>query len=52
MGGGGNVGGGGWFGWGGRFGWSSGGNFWQEAQQTILALLGIILLVSSSLLHF
>ncbi|CAO2823595.1 unnamed protein product [Amaranthus hypochondriacus] len=43
-GGGGNAGGGGWFGWGGRFGWSNGDNFWQEAQQTSLAVLGILVL--------
>ncbi|CAK7345060.1 unnamed protein product [Dovyalis caffra] len=41
-GGGGDSGGGGWFGWGGRFGWSNGDNFWPEAQQTSLAILGII----------
>lgn len=41
-GGGGDSGGGGWFGWGGRFGWSNGDNFWPEAQQTSLAVLGII----------
>ncbi|KAL3585044.1 hypothetical protein D5086_011911 [Populus alba] len=40
-GGGGDSGGGGWFGWGGRFGWSNGDNFWPEAQQTSLAVLGI-----------
>ncbi|KAJ8426515.1 hypothetical protein Cgig2_007983 [Carnegiea gigantea] len=44
VGGGGGAGGGGWFGWGGRFGWFSGDNFWQEAQQLILTLLGIIVL--------
>ena len=44
-GGGGGSGGGGWFGWGGRFGWSAGDNFWSEAQQTLLAILGIVLLV-------
>ena len=49
VGGGGGAGGGGWFGWGGRFGWSHGDNFWQEAQQTILTLLGIIVLVRNSL---
>lgn len=43
-GGGGNAGGGGWFGWGGRFGWSNDDNFWQEAQQTSLAVLGILVL--------
>ncbi|KAK4742476.1 hypothetical protein SAY87_000477 [Trapa incisa] len=41
-GGGGDGGGGGWFGWGGRFGWSSGDNFWKEAQQLALTILGII----------
>ncbi|XVE87684.1 hypothetical protein DITRI_Ditri19aG0007400 [Diplodiscus trichospermus] len=41
-GGGDDAGGGGWFGWGGRFGWSNGDHFWQEAQQTSLAVLGII----------
>ncbi|KAI5583364.1 hypothetical protein BDE02_06G009300 [Populus trichocarpa] len=41
-GGGGDSGRGGWFGWGGRFGWSNGDNFWPEAQQTSLAVLGII----------
>ncbi|KDP26949.1 hypothetical protein JCGZ_22246 [Jatropha curcas] len=41
-GGGGSSGGGGWFGWGGRFGWSNGDNFWPEAQQTGLAVLGIV----------
>lgn len=49
VGGGGDAGGGGWFGWGGRFGWSNGDNFWQEAKQTSLAVLGIILMVSSFL---
>ncbi|KAJ4704032.1 Sulfate adenylyltransferase subunit 2 [Melia azedarach] len=44
VGGGGDAGGGGWFGWGGRFGWSNGDNFWQEAQQTSLAVLGIIVM--------
>ncbi|KAJ8770555.1 hypothetical protein K2173_018046 [Erythroxylum novogranatense] len=43
-GGGGDVGGGGWFGWGGRFGWSNGDNFWPEAQQTSLAVLGIMVM--------
>lgn len=43
-GGGGGAGGGGWFGWGGRFGWFNGDNFWREAQQLILTLLGIIVL--------
>ncbi|GAV65213.1 hypothetical protein CFOL_v3_08728 [Cephalotus follicularis] len=41
---GGQAGGGGWFGWGGRFGWSNGDNFWQEAQQTSLAVVGIIIM--------
>ncbi|XVF28002.1 hypothetical protein REPUB_Repub14bG0158300 [Reevesia pubescens] len=36
--------GGGWFGWGGRFGWSNGDHFWQEAQQTSLAVLGTIVM--------
>ncbi|XP_010252653.1 PREDICTED: uncharacterized protein LOC104594171 [Nelumbo nucifera] len=40
--GGGNAGGGGWFGWGRWFGGSNGDNFWQEAQQASLAILGII----------
>ncbi|XP_030471164.2 uncharacterized protein LOC115689301 [Syzygium oleosum] len=44
VGGGGDAGGGGWFGWGRRFGWSNGDNFWQEAKQTSLAVLGIILM--------
>lgn len=48
-GGGGDAGGGGWFGWGGRFGWSNGDHFWQETQQTSLAVLGIIIMVSSFL---
>lgn len=48
--GGGEAGGGGWFGWGGRFGWSNDDHFWQEAQQASLALLGIIVMVSS--FHF
>lgn len=50
VGGGSDAGGGGWFGWGGRFGWSNGDHFWQEAQQAILAVLGIIVMVSSFLL--
>ncbi len=49
MGGGSDAGGGGWFGWGRRFGWSNGDHFWQEAQQAILAVLGIIAMVSSFL---
>ncbi|KAE7995282.1 hypothetical protein FH972_000100 [Carpinus fangiana] len=44
VGGGGDAGGGGWFGWGRRFGWSNGDHFWQEAQQAILAVLGIIVM--------
>ncbi|KAL6990676.1 hypothetical protein U1Q18_008795 [Sarracenia purpurea var. burkii] len=40
---GGDAGGGGWFGWRGWFGGSNGDHFWQEAQQTSLAVLGIIL---------
>lgn len=44
-GGGGGAGGGGWFGWGRWFGWSNDDNFWQEAQQTSLAVLGIVILV-------
>ncbi|GMN36477.1 hypothetical protein TIFTF001_006066 [Ficus carica] len=43
-GGGGGAGGGGWFGWGRWFGWSNDDNFWQEAQQTSLAVLGIVIL--------
>ncbi|KAM6585615.1 hypothetical protein CsatB_012617 [Cannabis sativa] len=43
-GGGGDAGGGGWFGWGGRFGWSNDDNFWQEAQQASLAVLGILIM--------
>ncbi|KAH9621322.1 hypothetical protein KSS87_006555 [Heliosperma pusillum] len=43
-GGGGSGGGGGWFGWGGRFGWSNDDNFWKEAQQFSLAVLGILVL--------
>jgi hypothetical protein len=50
-GGGGDSGGGGWFGWGGRFGWSNGDNFWPEAQQTSLAVLGIIAMVRFSLFN-
>ncbi|KAK7363822.1 hypothetical protein VNO77_05980 [Canavalia gladiata] len=44
LGGGGDTGGGGWFGWGGRFGWSNDDNFWQEAKQASLTILGIILI--------
>jgi hypothetical protein len=50
-GGGGDSGRGGWFGWGGRFGWSNGDNFWPEAQQTSLAVLGIIAMVRFSLFN-
>ncbi|XP_043688777.1 uncharacterized protein LOC122639840 [Telopea speciosissima] len=41
---GGNGGGGGWFGWGRWFGGSNGDNFWQEAQQAGLAILGIVIM--------
>ena len=51
VGGGSDGGGGGWFGWGGRFGWSNGDHFWQEAQQASLAVLGILIMVSSSLFN-
>ncbi|XP_068324251.1 uncharacterized protein [Pyrus communis] len=44
VGGGGSTGGGGWFGWGRWFGWSNDGNFWQEAQQASLAVIGIIVM--------
>ncbi|XP_062161011.1 uncharacterized protein LOC133868209 [Alnus glutinosa] len=44
VGGGSDAGGGGWFGWGGRFGWSNSDHFWQEAEQAILAVLGIIVM--------
>lgn len=37
---------GGWFGSGGWFGWSDD-QFWPEAQQTSLAVLGIIVMVST-----
>ncbi|XP_022132456.1 uncharacterized protein LOC111005307 [Momordica charantia] len=43
MGGGGSGGQGGWFGSGGWFGWSDD-HFWPEAQQTSLAVLGIIVM--------
>lgn len=49
VGGGSSGGGGGWFGWGRRFGWSNGDDFWQEAQQASLAVLGIFVMVRSSL---
>ena len=39
---------GGWFGSGGWFGWSDD-QFWPEAQQTSLAVLGIIVMVSTFL---
>ncbi|PNX77802.1 hypothetical protein L195_g033773, partial [Trifolium pratense] len=39
-----NGGGGGWFGWGRWFGWSNDDNFWQEATQASLTILGIILI--------
>ncbi|XP_004295310.1 PREDICTED: uncharacterized protein LOC101310682 [Fragaria vesca subsp. vesca] len=44
VGGGSSGGGGGWFGWGRRFGWSNGDDFWQEAQQASLAVLGILVM--------
>ncbi|CAN6683040.1 unnamed protein product [Malus baccata var. baccata] len=44
VGGGGSAGGGGWFGRGRWFGWSNDGNFWQEAQQASLAVMGIIVM--------
>ncbi|KAK4259104.1 hypothetical protein QN277_005471 [Acacia crassicarpa] len=44
LGGGGDAGGGGWFGRGGWFGWSNDENFWQEAKQVSLTVLGIILI--------
>lgn len=43
-GGGDNSGGGGWFNWRRWFGGSDDGHFWQEAQQAILAILGIIVM--------
>ncbi|KAF7840554.1 uncharacterized protein G2W53_002852 [Senna tora] len=46
LGGGGNTGGGGgWFGSGGWFGWSNDENFWQEAKQASLTILGIVLML-------
>ncbi|GAU14689.1 hypothetical protein TSUD_203380 [Trifolium subterraneum] len=39
-----NGGGGGWFGWGRWFGWSNDDNFWQEATQASLTILGIVLI--------
>jgi len=50
LGGGGDTGGGGWFGWGKRFGWSNDDNFWQEAKQAILTILGLVLVVRSFLI--
>ncbi|XP_028755315.1 uncharacterized protein LOC114714720 [Neltuma alba] len=44
LGGGGDAGGGGWFGRVGWFGWSNDDNFWQEAKQASLTVLGIILI--------
>lgn len=46
LGGGGDSGGagGGWFGWGRWFGWSNDDNFWQEAKQASLTVLGIVLI--------
>ncbi|XP_027332575.1 uncharacterized protein LOC113847581 [Abrus precatorius] len=44
LGGGGDTGGGGWSGWGRWFGWSNDDNFWQEAKQASLTVLGIILI--------
>ncbi|XP_061339836.1 uncharacterized protein LOC133286436 [Gastrolobium bilobum] len=44
LGGGGDTGGGGWFGWGRWFGWSNDDNFWREAKQASLTLLGIVLM--------
>ncbi|XP_064992986.1 uncharacterized protein LOC135629482 [Musa acuminata AAA Group] len=41
-GGGGASGRGGWFGGGGWFGWFGGENFWEEAQQAILTIVGIV----------
>lgn len=49
-GGGDNSGGGGW--WGRWFGGSGDGHFWQEAQQASLAILGIIVMVSSCISFF
>ena len=52
LGGGGDTGGGGWFGWNRWFGWSNDDNFWQEAKQAILTILGIVLMVRRSCFHF
>lgn len=46
----GGSGGGGWFGWGRWFGWSNDDNFWQEAKQASLTILGIILIVRNFLI--
>lgn len=51
VGGGSSGGGGGWFGWGRRFGWSNDDDFWQEAQQASLAVLGILVMVSNFLFY-
>lgn len=48
-GGGGASGRGGWFGGGGWFGWFGGENFWEEAQQAILTIVGIVSLVSKQM---
>lgn len=52
LGGGGDSGGagGGWFGWGRWFGWSNDDNFWQEAKQASLTILGIVLIVRNFLI--
>lgn len=50
LGGGGDTGGGGWFGWGKRFGWSNDDNFWQEAKQAILTILGLVVVVRTFLI--
>ncbi|KAL8160792.1 LOW QUALITY PROTEIN: hypothetical protein V2J09_012281 [Rumex salicifolius] len=46
---GGGSGRGGWFGWG---GWSGDDHFWQEAQQTSLAILGIAVMVHNFIIIF
>lgn len=46
----GGGGGGGWFGWGRWFGWSNDDNFWQEAKQASLTILGIVLIVRNFLI--
>ncbi|RWW85024.1 hypothetical protein BHE74_00006336 [Ensete ventricosum] len=48
-GGGGASGRGGWFGGGGWFGWFGEENFWEEAQQAILTIVGIVSLVSKQM---